>query len=429
MVEYRAQENAYLDLDRGDLDVIPDLLEIGAQVQEKLGLMASPIQHIAGSKVYIGSIVGSLSLNNTRLIIRPKVPNEIDAPASVVKALYERTLKCSMGSLRSTVYFAKNTIVNSDELFTDVLATLFISSLHSALRGSNIMMYTEKTEKCSTIKGKILMGKQLTQPVLDEKTWCRFHFMSENNIYNQLLYWACKDLSARVHNFNLKRQLLLLSKEFTSQSDLLTEYAVKNISLTRQFAEYIDALSIAQTLYLGSGSKKESGSPGQHICGYVINMERAFENIVCYFANSAALKLGLSHKGQASIRFAAANGNYDYDYDIRPDDLISDGKKHLVMDAKYKVLSSDRRFKRKPSRDDFYQMISSCIAYNSPEAILVYPLTAKFPQQTWNTLQAVNGHPIAVHSIGINIFGSNDEIADTIYHALQESYLYKEITT
>ena len=218
----------------------------------------------------------------------------------------------------------------------------------------------------------------------------------------------------------------MLSKEFTSKTDLLTTYAVKGMRLSRQFAEYIDALAIARNLYLESGGQKESGKAGNQICGYVINMERAFENIVCYYTNAVALKLGLSHKDQASIRFATANGNYDYDYDIRPDDLVSGDGKYLVMDAKYKVLSADNRYKRKPSRDDFYQMVSSCIAYKSPEAILVYPLTAKFPNQTWSTIQTVNGEKISIKSIGIDILGSNDDISNTIKAALQDSYLYKE---
>ncbi len=428
MIEYHAQENSYIDLRGCNRDVLNDLLEIGIQVKEKLGLMASPIQYDSGSRVYIGSIIGNLSLNDTRLVIGPKVPNDAGDPVAVVKALYERTLKCSMGSLGSTIYFAKNSIVTSDELFIDVLATLFISSLSSALRGSKIMQYEEKIERRSVIKGRILMGKQLSQPVLDEKTWCKYNFMSDNNVYNQLLYWACKYLSASVHNFELKRKLLMLSKEFTSKTDLLTTYAVKGIRLSRQFAEYIDALAIARNLYLESGGQKEIGKAGSQICGYVINMERAFENIVCHYTNAVALKLGLSHKDQASIRFATANGNYDYDYDIRPDDLVSGDGKYLVMDAKYKVLSADNRYKRKPSRDDFYQMVSSCIAYKSPEAILVYPLTVKFPNQTWSTIQTVNGEKISIKSIGIDILGSNDDIANTIRTALQDSYLYKEKT-
>lgn len=426
MIEYKAQENAYLDLDGINKSDLNDLLEIGVQVKDKLGLMSSPIQYVSESRVYIGSIIGNLSLNNTRLIIKPKFSSDDDSKTDSVKKLLERTIKCSIGNLNSTVYFTRNSVISSDEIFVDVLATLFVASLTTALRGNKIMQYEEIIEKSKVIKGRILMAKQLSQPVIDEKTWCKFNRMSDNNIYNQLLYWTCKYLSESVRNFNLKKRLLMLSREFVQQTDLLSVHAVRNLKLSRQYSEYIEVLLISQSLYLGSGGVKQTGNTGNQICGYVINMERAFENIVCRYSNIASAKLGFSHKGQASIRFATANGSYDYDYDIRPDDLVSNGVQYLVMDAKYKALSSDSKYKRKPSREDFYQMVSSCIAYNSPEAILIYPLTSKFPSQSWNTIQNVNGKKISIKSVGVDILGSDKDIEDMIVQAIQESYIYKE---
>lgn len=426
MIEYKAQENAYLDLDGMNKNDMNDLLEIGVQVKEKLGLMSSPIQYVSESRVYIGSIIGNLCLNDTRLIIRPKFYADDNSEADVVKKLLERTIKSSVGNLSSTVYFTKNATVNSDEVFADVLASLFISSLTTALRGNKIMQYEEIIEKSKVVKGRILMAKQLSQPVVDEKTWCKFNHMSDNNIYNQLLYWSCKYLSESVRNFSLKKRLIMLSREFVQQTDLLSIHAVRNLKLSRQYSEYIEVLLISQSLYLGSGGVKQTGTTGNQICGYVINMERAFENIVCRYANIAATKLGFSHKAQASIRFATANGSYDHEYDIRPDDLVSDGAQYLVMDAKYKALSSDSKYKRKPSREDFYQMVSSCIAYNCPEAILIYPLTSKFPSQSWDTVQSVNGKKINIKSVGVDILGSDLDIENKLIQAIQESYIYKE---
>ena len=96
------------------------------------------------------------------------------------------------------------------------------------------------------------------------------------------------------------------------------------------------------------------------------------------------------------------------------------------MDAKYKVLSSDNKYKRKPVREDFYQMISSCIAYNSSEAILVYPLSSNFPTQAWETVQTVNGKKIVVRTIGIDILGEESAIVQTLETAISESYIYQE---
>ena len=425
MIEYNARENDFLELVDVSKSALNDLLEIGAQIKDKLGLNTSPIQYVSESKVYIGSIIGNLSLNDTRLVIRPKF-SEGNAETDMVKKLLERTIKCSVGNLDSTVYFTGSATVSSDELFADALATLFISLLTTALRGNKIMQYEEIIAKSKVIKGRILMAKQLSQPVTDEKAWCKFNRMSDKNICNQLLYWACKYLSEAVRNFSLKKRLLLLSREFAPQTELLSVRAVKSLKLSRQYADYSEILSISKSLYLGSGGVRQTGNIGKQICGYVINMERAFENIVCRYADTAATKLGFSHKGQASIRFATANGNYDYDYVIRPDDLISDGRRYLVMDAKYKTLTTNSKSKRKPSREDFYQMISSCIAYRCPEAILIYPLTSNFPSQAWNTLQDVNGRQISIQAVGVDILGSDKEIEDTLTSAIRASYIYKE---
>lgn len=426
MNDYIAQENSYLNIAGLDHETINDLITIGTQIKENLGLMTSPIQFVSGSRVYIGSIIGNLSINQTRLIITPKIASDTALGMREVKILYDRTLRCSIGNMVSTIYFAKNSVTDDNDIFSDILANFFITSLTSALRGSKILQYEERTEKTSVIKGRILVGKQLSQPAIDEKTWCKYKRMSDNNIYNQLLFWACRYLSESVHNFDLKRRLLVLSKEFVQSTSLLSVFSVKNIRMTRQFAEYIEVLALAKDLYLGVNGKKENGVTGNQICGYAINMERAFENIVCTYAQKASVKLGVVHKGQASIRFATTNGAYDYEYDIRPDDLISCNQNYLVMDAKYKVLSSDNKYKRKPVQEDFYQMISSCIAYNSSEAVLVYPLSSNFPTQAWETVQTVNGKKIVVRTVGIDILGEESAIVQTLETAIRESYIYQE---
>lgn len=427
MAEYYARENAYFDLRDCDRDAMDDLLEIGKQVKEKLGLMVPPIQAVSENRVYVGSIIGNIRLNQTRLVILPKVPGGEAAPNAVLRAFYARSVKCSMGNLNKTLYFTKHSIVSTDDLFVDVLSSIFAASLRAALRGSRMMQYEEKSGKCSVVKGRVLMGKQLSQPPLDAKTWCRYHVMSDDHIYHQLLYWACRYLSESVHDFEEKRRLLLLSREFSGKTDLLSVYAVKQLRLPRQFAEYRDALTIAQNLYLGTGGKKESGTAGRQICGYVINMERAFEQIVCHFSRAAAQQLGLSHKSQATLSFAAAKDGGD-GYDVRPDDLISGGGKHLVMDAKYKVLSAEDAYRKKPSREDFYQMVSTCIACQSSEAILVYPAGAAFPNRAWETIRAVNGEKIRISALGIDILEDEDAIMEAMKGALQNSCLYKEKT-
>ena len=49
MNDYIAQENSYLNIAGLDHETINDLITIGTQIKENLGLMASPIQFVSGA--------------------------------------------------------------------------------------------------------------------------------------------------------------------------------------------------------------------------------------------------------------------------------------------------------------------------------------------------------------------------------------------
>ena len=155
-------------------------------------------------------------------------------------------------------------------------------------------------------------------------------------------------------------------------------------------------------------------------------MERSFENIVSYYSRIAAHRCGLSHKPQASKQLAAAPEGTYLAYEVRPDDLITKGSNNLVVDAKYKVLSLQDKTSRKPSRDDFYQMISSCIAYECHEAVLIYPETVNFPYLSWKTDKTVNGFQITVKSEAINISVDDESLINKIEEIIMNTDFFEE---
>ena len=422
-------ENSYVEIDNDAEELFRDLLNIGFQIKNELGLMYSPIQSISQNRVYVGNIVGNVSLNMTNLVIYPKYagngstePSEVD-----MKKLFSRTLKCAGENLQSTIFFYKNNTINEQNDFFDTLAKYYLDITLQAVKKSKICLYEERVEKVTTIKGRILVQKQLSQPVRDAKTWCKYRRLSDNNIYNQLLGWCCRFIAGLASSFDYKRRLLMLSREFSQQTDLLNVYDVKKLKLIRQFSEYDESLSLAKSLYLNECKKKEKLGKGNRICGYAINMERSFENIVGFYSRMAAYAQGLMHKTQATKQLAASSKGDDYAYDIRPDDLISKDNRTLIMDAKYKTISVQDKNKKKPSRDDFYQMISSCIAYDCHEAILIYPETADFPKITWSTDKMVNGFNIIVRAESINLDLDDDRLIDRLAEIVKNTEFYEEI--
>lgn len=422
-------ENSYVEIDDDAKDLFSDLIDIGFQIKNELGLMYSPIQSISARKIYIGNIVGNITLNTTNLVIYPKyVGNVSTVPTDVeMKKLFSRTLKCAGENLQSTIFFYKNNTINEQNDFFDTLAKYYLDITQQAIKKSKICLYEERVEKITTIKGRILVQKQLSGPITDAKTWCKFRRLSNNNLYNQLLGWCCRYLSSLSSNFDLKRKLLMLSREFPQQIDLLNVYDVKKIKGLRQFSEYAESLSLAKNLYLDSSSKKEKLEKGNRVCGYAINMERSFENIVSYYSRMAAHTCGCRHKPQATKQLATSARGQDYSYDVRPDDVISKANSNLIMDAKYKTISTQDKNKKKPSRDDFYQMISSCIAYDCHEAVLIYPETTDFPQLTWSTDKMVNGFNIIVRAESINLCLDDDKLIGQIVDIVKRTTFYEEV--
>ena len=107
------------------------------------------------------------------------------------------------------------------------------------------------------------------------------------------------------------------------------------------------------------------------------------------------------------------------DFHIRPDDLLVKGNAKIVIDAKYKYISGSD----KPSRDDFYQMISSCIAHGTSEAILIYPSTEVNDSysESWTLINPINGKNFKVYAEKIDIYADDQEIIGQISNVVNKS--------
>lgn len=430
MNKYIMYENSRTNIINIDQKDVLDIISIGAQIKIALGLRNNPIELTSANELQIGSIVGNIALNDTNIIIMPKCVehySDVDQCTTVVKKLYQRAVKCSTDSLKSTIYFSKTNVADDQDIIVDVLVAHFYGLLNNALKKSNISVYEEHISKTSTIRGKILVHKQLTHPATDEKTWCKYKSMTNNNVFNQLLYWCCHHLCMLTSNLDYKRKLLALSREFPQQIDLLNYQSVSVLKTPQRYSEYKEPIELAKSLYLNNCSKRENFNNGKSISGYAINMEQAFENIVSYYCDCASRILGLSHKKQAWYRLSDCKNISDLEVHVMPDDLIYSNGRYLIVDAKYKAISlKNAKDHRKPSREDFYQMISSCIAYNCNEAVLIYPYTNRFPAGVWNTDNDVNGKRIIIYAKSIDLLISDDLLLTTFIDIINDTSFLKE---
>ena len=425
-----AYENSYIELDNENTVIINDLIGISNEIKSELGLTKDPIRFMTKNTIYIGNIIGRLSLNTTTIKIYPKyVGNEdVDHARYSFETILNRAIKCCMSDLKSVIYFFRKGVYDdsASELF-DVMSRYYVEVTLKALKKSKICLYEEHVDKIRNIKGRILSQKQLSDPVKDEKTWCRYKSLSSNNIYNQLLGWACKYLLEITKNIEIKRKLIALSREFPMETNLVSRKAISTLKVPRQFNEYKECIQLAQNLFLYNGNKSECLNGKNKVCGYAINMERTFQNIVEYYSRIAARKNTLYHRPQATISFAEDLVENSYGYNVMPDNLIFKNDKKIIFDAKYKIVSMSEGKKYKPSIDDFYQMVGSCIAHKCHEAVLIYPSVSGFSQGKWKLNNKVNGEYIKISSASIDVDAKEIDIINQISAIIRNSDFYKEV--
>lgn len=424
-----AYENSYINIDDDNQDLLRDLISIGDQLKSELGLRSAPVQHSSSGVFYIGNIIGNVAVNTTNLIINPKYVSSYTSgqeSLELADKLFSRTIKCAITNLSSTVFFYRNNMIEDQNEFFDALAKHYSNVTRQAVRQSKICLYEDRIEKVRTIKGRILVQRQLSQPIMDVKTWCKYKQLNNNNIYNQLLFWCCKYLIGLISNLDIKQRLIALSREFPQSTYLLNRHEVSSLKPLRQFREYEESLKLAKSLYLENTTRKEKISKDNKICGYAINMEQSFENIVEYYSRIAANKMGCLHKPQVTKRLAICQVEGESGFDVRPDNLITKGQSTLIMDAKYKTLSMYEKGKSKPSSEDFYQMISSCLAYGCHEAVLVYPKGNNFPVLQWNTNNKVNDYQYTIRSEAIDLDVEDEILIKQFEGIVKNTLFYKE---
>ena len=71
-------------------------------------------------------------------------------------------------------------------------------------------------------------------------------------------------------------------------------------------------------------------------------------------------------------------------------------------------------------------MISSCIAYECHEAVLIYPETVNFPYLSWKTDKTVNGFQITVKSEAINISVDDESLINRMEEIIMNTDFYEE---
>lgn len=398
MVNINFIENSSFILDEDSVKYIFKIFDMGEIIKKELGLRQNPFS-ISNKMFKVESIAGCFSFNNIHINIWPKTFKEgfvQTKDKSILNLVCKRAYETCGDNSDRVIYLGKNNPKNElDNEFIYTLAEDYIIELEKALKVLKITSYETKVEERKNIKGKILIQKELTKVIKTPLIWCKFKTITENNIYNELLLWGCKFFFEIITDLKQKNKLERLIQNFPSfNKTFLNTNSVQKLNIPKNYQIYFKCLTISKNLYLKNFSNKKLSENGSEISGFVINMEKVFENIVGTYLETSSRKLGIEHKRQNSKLLAVSETGGTYK--VRPDDIIYSKNGIIIIDAKYKIQLIEKT--SKPKREDFYQMIATYIAYDAYKAILIFPEmnNSLKCEHEWSINQVINGKAISI---------------------------------
>ncbi len=256
----------------------------------------------------------------------------------------------------------------------DLLAVRYARTLQRAVQEQPLTAYSRVTSRTSASRGRLLAERNarlLPHDLL--ALWHERSVLGVSSPFLGLLGWAASWLAQRTRLAPTRSTLHGLARDLPEADE--PPAVPRNWRLTAGSAVYAEPLSIAADLARAryGGARDTARSSSAPATGsLLLKTYEAYEALVSDAWRRVAAERGCTHRAQhvrvlASV--VAGGGVGQVERDTRTDDSISlHGRGLIVSDSKYKL---DPR--RVASRENLYQLISTCLAHGVHQGLLVLP--------------------------------------------------------
>lgn len=357
--------------------VVPDavfdaLRQLAFDAEGIDGLLAFFVQK--GTEcIRVSKYVGLLTLpDGTQLEILPKIGN---GPASRMMLLRMlRYLRNGPFRALSTA----NTAVAELPLW-DVFVTAFLDALETLVRQGIQRAYVPVETNERFWKGKFQSTRQQRENAQHaERLAVQYDVLTANVPPNRILKTALLYLRQQPHSLSIQqriRQLDWALDELPISESLADDlYAVQRNS--RMFARYETALRWAIALLGKRGYGVKTGKTAD--LSLLFPMERVFEDYVAqgvrrFWPDADAVTV------QESSAHLVNEHSGTPKFKLRPDILIRQGERTIVLDTKWKELNGrDQTGNYGIDQSDLYQLYAYGKKYDANDLFLVYPASETF---------------------------------------------------
>lgn len=307
--------------------------------------------------------VGVLCVGNLQIEVLPKVDKGADDKAvwhsnllTMLKAVYK--LKVDVPSQAQQKFIHSNSIL-------DIFIQRFLDEVERLLHIGLVKTYRKVEDNCKALKGKLLVGKQITRNFAHrERFYVSYTTYDYNHICNRIIYKALKLIPYITGNSYVKARANTIRFEFPELNDISIDEGVFNrMEFDRKTEEYRFSMELAKLLLLHYMPNLNS-SNNERVLALMFDMNRLWEEYV-YIVLRRQLK-DYTVLAQSSKEFWHSDKAHNT---IRPDIVIMDkGNCVAVLDTKWKCPKDD-----KPSDADLKQMFVYHEYWKTENTALIYP--------------------------------------------------------
>lgn len=309
--------------------------------------------------VWFCEYVGVLQIGHLTIEVLPKVDDADNADWQ--KRLIE--ILHTVHNFDVAVTGNANLTLKSNSIL-DYYFNLFLAENEKLLHSGLVKKYRNVETNRHSLKGKLLVGKQVTvNAVHKERFFVRHTTYDQNNVFNGLLYKTLKLIRTVSRNGAVYSNAAALILYFPELPDLaVSQHTFDQLHFDRKTEAYKPALAIARLLLLHFHPDIRQG--GDNVLALMFDMNLLWERFV--FVTLRKLLKDYTVKEQVPKPYWRMDGHRSVS--LKPDiKLTKDGRTYII-DTKWKNIGTG-----KPGYADLQQMFAYTKYFSSAHTLLLYP--------------------------------------------------------
>ena len=333
------------------------------------------------------SIVGSISFENVRVEIMPKIlkynsGNRSDIIRNLMFMLsYTNQLDVSDANI--------NSMSHDYDSFIEAYISIFANRLlkHLRMYGSP-KSYIEKEENLNTLKGRVIFSKQSSLNCFDQsKVFCEFSEFSENNKLSKAFKFVAWSLSKLTKNSS---SLTVLGRCYGILDGVNSEYISPNdlnfVQVGKRDNNFLALINLTK-MFLQKMRPDFSGNKSVKVFSLLFDMNELFEEFIYQILKRNSSRLEIEVSAQKKKRLVSEERDFlvqshwspKYLFDTFTDiAIIPKIGRSFIIDTKYKIVSTSKSHYG-ISNQDAYQVLAYRQIHStqngSPAVALIYPLS------------------------------------------------------